>query len=53
MANYEDDWIKVFLDFLGVADLYESAKLEEKNSSISDDLIEIIRQINAMDCHRK
>jgi hypothetical protein len=48
VANYEEDWMETFLDCLGIADMHEFTRLEKKNISVSDDLVEIIRQINAM-----
>jgi len=48
VANYEEDWMKIFLDLLNIGAVQETFRLPEENRSVSDDLVEIIRQVNAM-----
>jgi hypothetical protein len=45
VARYEDDWVASLLSVIGIADL--SATLPSVHLSISDDLIELVRQMNA------
>ena len=46
-ARYEEDWMATFLDLLGARSAREP-ELGRVHTSISDDLVELIRQVNAL-----
>lgn len=48
ITPYEGNWMSTFLEVLGVPDLKEMSALTQNHISVSDDLIDLIRQLNAM-----
>jgi hypothetical protein len=48
VGRYESNWPGSFADFLGVPDSSVLQALQKNNSSCSDDVVEIVRQINGM-----
>ncbi|MFT3729151.1 MAG: hypothetical protein QM759_15115 [Terricaulis sp.] len=47
LAQYESDWMGAFVSALGVDGDARNAALSQENTSLTDDLVELIRQINA------
>jgi hypothetical protein len=48
VGRYESNWPGSFADFLGVPDSSVLQAWQKNNSSCSDDVVEIVRQINGM-----
>jgi hypothetical protein len=48
LAQYEGDWLRVFREYLGLTDATGLTELELNHISVSDDLTELVRQVNAM-----
>ena len=48
VARYENDWMGAFLRLLGIEDDHGLTKLPQVHRSISDDMAELVRQVNAM-----
>ena len=48
MAQYEEDWTATFLGVLGMANSTRRIEFDQVHDSVSDDLAELIRQVNAM-----